>query len=178
MCKEGSLHLVLLMESNESKNGKWYQKPTVATGGSGREEIREEVIYSPEDSQILQEEINILQEWAKCWMMKFNPIKYECLRVSNQSSPSTTHVQYFIKNVKIKQLNTSVSILMKCFHGIITLTSYICNKADNARVFLQWNSRQFPSCVTFYSSNAGWELSRISLQKCSDIVCFITNIAS
>jgi len=59
-------------------------------------------IYSLEDSKILQNDINTLQEWAKCWMMKFNPIKCEYLRVTNKSLPFTT--QYFINSVKIQQV--------------------------------------------------------------------------
>ena len=51
-------------------------------------------IHSLEDSRILQEDINRLQEWANCWMMKFNPIKCEYLRVTNKSLPFTT--QYYI----------------------------------------------------------------------------------
>jgi len=57
-------------------------------------------IHSPEDSKILQEDINRLQEWAKHWKMKFNPIKCEYLRVTNKSLPLTT--QYYINNVMIR----------------------------------------------------------------------------
>ena len=39
-------------------------------------------IHSPEDSKILQEDINMLQQWAECWMMKFNPVKCEYLRIT------------------------------------------------------------------------------------------------
>ena len=53
-------------------------------------------IHSLEDSRILQEDINRLQEWANCWMMKFNSIKCEYLRVTIKSQPLTTW-HYIIK---------------------------------------------------------------------------------
>ena len=59
-------------------------------------------IHSPEDSKILQEDINRPQDWAKCWMMKLNPMKCEYLRVTNKASPFTT--QYFINNVRKHQV--------------------------------------------------------------------------
>jgi len=53
-------------------------------------------------AKILQEDINRLQEWANCWLMKFNPIKCEYLMVTNESLPLPT--QYCINNVMIRQV--------------------------------------------------------------------------
>ena len=56
-------------------------------------------IHSLEDSRILQEDINRLQEWANCWMM--NPcIKCEYLRVANKS----LHIIVYINDVMVHQV--------------------------------------------------------------------------
>ena len=83
-------------------------------------------IHSPEDSKILQEDIN---RWAKHWMIKFNPIKCEYSRVTNKSLPLTTqcyinqhlylpYVQDSFQSIKTLQcngnqvLNINVAIVM------------------------------------------------------------------
>jgi len=101
-------------------------------------------IHSPEDSKILQEDINTLQEWAKCWLMKFNP---EHLRVTNKSLPFTT--QYFINSVKIlqvphaKYLGVYIDDTLSWNYHV----DYVCNKANVVRSFLQRNLKQCPSTV-------------------------------
>ena len=94
-------------------------------------------IHSPEDSKILQEDINMLQQWAECWMMNFNPVNCEYLRVTNKSSPFAT--QYLINNNKIQQVSQAKYLgvhidetLSWNFH-----VNFVCNKANNVRAFLQ-----------------------------------------
>ena len=104
-------------------------------------------IHSPEDSKILQEDINMLQQWAECWMMNFNPVKCEYLRVTNKSSPFAT--QYLINNNKIQQVSQAKYLgvhidetLSWNFH-----VNFVSNKANNVRAFLQRNLRQCPANV-------------------------------
>jgi len=104
-------------------------------------------IHSPEDSKILQEDINTLQKWAERWMMKFNPVKCEHLRVTNKSSPIVT--QYFINGIKICQVPQAKYLGV---HIDETLSwnshvDFVCNKANNVRAFLQRNLRQCPLSV-------------------------------
>ena len=88
-------------------------------------------IHSLEDSRIFQEDINRLQEWANCWMMKSNPIKCEYLRVTNKSLPFTT--QYYINDVMVRQVQHDKYLgfyidetLSWNFH-----VDYVCNKANS-----------------------------------------------
>jgi len=91
-------------------------------------------IYSPEDSRILQEDLDRLQEWAKCWLMKFNPVKCEYLRVTNKMIRQVSHAKYL--GVYIDET------LSWNFH-----VDFICNKANIIRSFLQRNLKQCPSSV-------------------------------
>ena len=98
-----------------------------------------------EDSKILQEDINMLQQWSECWMMNFNSVKCEYLRVTNKSSPFAT--QYLINNNKIQQVSQAKYLgvhigetLSWNFH-----VNFVCNKANNVRAFLHHNIRQCPA---------------------------------
>ena len=59
-------------------------------------------INSEEDITILQQDLNLLSQWAKKWQMNFNPSKCECLRISNKSNlPNLT---YHIDCTNIQQV--------------------------------------------------------------------------
>ena len=44
-------------------------------------------IKSPEDAQILQEDLDKLQEWERDWQMSFNASKCEVIRVTRKRNP-------------------------------------------------------------------------------------------
>ena len=75
-------------------------------------------IKLPEDSKILQSDIDILQQWEDSWLMSFNADKCEVLRVFNKRKPlistytihgrqNTWALRYFVPQVPItgKMLN-------------------------------------------------------------------------
>ena len=47
-------------------------------------------IKSPEDAQILQEDLDRLQQWEKDWQMPFNPIQCEVIRITRKRNPIKT----------------------------------------------------------------------------------------
>jgi len=59
-------------------------------------------INSTEDSEILQQDLNNLQDWGKKWMMSFNPDKCEVLRVT----ANQTNLFEAVYTIHGKPLNT------------------------------------------------------------------------
>ena len=57
------------------------------------------IIKSEEDCVKLQNDLNILNEWAMTWKMFFNPTKWEFLRVTNKKN--IINFQYFIQSTSI-----------------------------------------------------------------------------
>ena len=62
-------------------------------------------IRTPQDSEILQKDLNTLQIWEKIWKREFHPNKCQLLRISNKFRPSI--FQYKIHNQIISETNTA-----------------------------------------------------------------------
>ena len=59
-------------------------------------------IHSQEDCQNLQQNLNLLEEWATKWKMSFNLQKCEFLRITNKKFPIFS--QYLIQNEVIREV--------------------------------------------------------------------------
>jgi len=63
------------------------------------------MIRSTADCICLQEDLKLLYQWCVVWLLDFNPIKYEFLRITNKKNPVV--YQYDIGNCIIKQVSDS-----------------------------------------------------------------------
>ena len=59
-------------------------------------------INSPEDHEIMQQDLNQLSMWVKTWQIEFNVSKCNILRVSNLHT--TSNFAYTLYNTKLKSV--------------------------------------------------------------------------
>ncbi|MCG8430830.1 MAG: hypothetical protein MJA29_06640, partial [Candidatus Omnitrophica bacterium] len=57
-------------------------------------------IHTPDDSRILQDDLDRLQEWERKWKMEFHPGKCQLLRITNKTKYFISH-DYYIHGVKL-----------------------------------------------------------------------------
>jgi len=104
------------------------------------------VIRTREDIQALQQDLNILLQWSTDWQMVFNLDKCEHLQISLKRHSITS--QYTLSGSPIKCV-PSIKYLGVIINSSLTWSShvtYITNKANSVRAFLQRNiSRCLPS---------------------------------
>jgi len=62
-------------------------------------------ITSPSDCVQLQQDLNLLVQWADRWKMTFNILKCEFLRITNQQNP-ILHT-YYIESIPIKEVTSA-----------------------------------------------------------------------
>ena len=97
-------------------------------------------IHSQQDAVILQEDLNMLQQWEAKWLMSFNPGKCEVLRVTNKRK-HIIHTHYKIHGMiidtvdKTKYLGVTIQSKLNWKPHIHNITK----KANSVRAFLQRN---------------------------------------
>ena len=96
-------------------------------------------IYSITDTHILQNDLNMLQQWATTWLMTFNPSKCEFLQLTNKNRPLESH--YHINNKPIKQVTTAKYLGVTIDKNLSWSehTRIVVNKANSALGFLRRN---------------------------------------
>jgi len=126
-------------------------------------------INSIEDSELLQQDLDRLQEWEKKWMMSFNPSKCEVLRVTLKrknliEEAYTIHGQPLKIVSSAKYLGLTIDSKLNYNEHI----SNICNKANSTRAFIHRNTRSCPRKVkaTAYMSFVRPQLEYVSTVWC------------
>ena len=96
-------------------------------------------IHSQEDCHNLQQDLNLLEEWATKWKMSFNLQKCEFLRITNNKYPIFS--QYLIQNeiirevTYVKYLGMTIDQNLKWSENVKQIT----NKANGVHGFLRRN---------------------------------------
>ena len=94
-------------------------------------------IYSQEDCHNLQQDLNLLEEWATKWKMTFNLQKCEFFRITNKKYP--IFAQYLIQNEIIREvtytkyLGVTIDQNLKWSEHVKQIT----NKANRVHGFLR-----------------------------------------
>ena len=92
-------------------------------------------INSEQDHMILQQDLNMLQEWADTWLMTFNPTKCEFIRVSHKKHPRIC--DYYIQDYPIKAA-THVKYLGVTIDEHLSFNEHvnrIAHKANTVKAF-------------------------------------------
>ena len=102
-------------------------------------------IKSPEDHNILQEDLNNLQVWEREWSMQFHPQKCQLLRVTTKHDINISKHNYVIHGHVIEAVEEAKYLGVTINHKMCwnTHINNICQKANNTLNFI---NRNFKSC--------------------------------
>ena len=81
------------------------------------------IIHTPEDIAILQRDLDILSEWAKKWLMSFNPSKCMHLTITCKTDPLPSH--YSICDSVIQQTTSAKYLELDPCQTSLTWEGYI-----------------------------------------------------
>ena len=104
-------------------------------------------IKTDEDSAILQNDLNQLQEWEKTWKMEFHPHKCQLIRITNKVKPISNN--YAIHNITLQETASAkyLGIFIDNKLKWKEQYNYIIKKANNIIAFLQRNINSCPASV-------------------------------
>ena len=102
-------------------------------------------INAQHDTVILQEDLNMLQQWEAKWLMSFNPDKCEVLRVTNKRK-HTLRTQYKIHDRILNTVETTkyLGVTIQSKLNWKPHINNITKKANDVRAFLQRNLSKCP----------------------------------
>ena len=98
------------------------------------------IVSGPNDSNILQSDLNYLQEWERTWGMQFNPSKCQVLHISRARQP--IHSQYTLHGeILVCGLCPLLGVSISKGLSWNTHTSQITSKANRTLGFVKRNVR-------------------------------------
>ena len=100
-------------------------------------------IKSPEDAQILQNDLNALQEWETTWKMSFNPDKCEVLRITRKRTP--TQADYSIHGHQLALVKTG-KYLGVTLASDLSWKPHVDSRTKSANNSLAFLRRNLSSC--------------------------------
>ena len=98
-------------------------------------------INSPNDHQLLQQDLNTLNTWAKTWQMKFNVDKCCILQLSKHHHKTTFLYHMSNKPLKVVEQHSYLGIIIDHHLSWGPQVNHVCNKATRLIGFLQRNLR-------------------------------------
>ena len=103
------------------------------------------IIKTEEDCEKLQNDLNILNEWAMTWKMFFNPTKCEFLRVTNKKN--IINFQYFIQSTSIREVQQA-KYLGVTINNNLSWSDHITNISNKANSVVRFLRHNFNQCPT------------------------------
>ena len=103
-----------------------------------------QIVTSPADHQILQDDLDTLTAWSRTWQMEFNISKCKILQVSTYCTKSLYSYQMCGIPLKIVEQHNYLGV---CLHHRMLWQphiDFICNKANHLLGFLHRNLRHCP----------------------------------
>ena len=101
-------------------------------------------MQGPDDSEKLQNDLNLLQEWEEKWDMEFNPSKCQVLHITRSCRPIrynyTMHGQTLDSVEKARYLGVDISLDLSFSHHIDRITT----NAQKNLGFLKRNITRIP----------------------------------
>ena len=123
-------------------------------------------ITSEEDCRTLQNDLNILNEWAITWKMCFNPTKCEFVRVTNKKN--IISFQYFIQSNNIQEVQQA-KYLGVTINNKLSWSNHIKIISSKANSVVGFLRRNFNHCPTKTKSTLYLSLVRPILEYAATV---------
>ena len=104
-------------------------------------------INTPEDSAILQKDLETLQIWEKKWKMEFHPGKCQLLRITNKKNPITS--PYFIHGIPISETDSAkyLGVIIDSTLNFRQQYASMIKKCNSTLSFIRRNLNKAPKFV-------------------------------
>ena len=104
-------------------------------------------INTPEDSAILQKDLETLQIWEKKWKMEFHPGKCQLLRITNKKNPITS--PYFIHGIPISETDSAkyLGVIIDSTLNFRQQYASMIKKCNSTLSFIRRNLNKAPKYV-------------------------------
>ena len=104
-------------------------------------------IRSTEDCEILQNDLNILQNWEKKWKMEFHPQKCQLLTITKKQNP--IKAKYYVHGEALSQTKSAkyLGVIIDSELNWKDQNKAVCKKANSILAFLKRNISNCPQPI-------------------------------